>query len=111
MTRFKAGVIGVGHLGQHHARLYASLPGAQLVGVADESVERAQTIAARHGAGAFRTVDELLSHVDVVSVAIPTSRHYAVVKACLLAGHHVLAGKPNAVPPGDAHHMARMGGT
>ena len=42
MTPFRAGVIGVGHLGQHHARLYASLPGAQLVGVADQSVERAQ---------------------------------------------------------------------
>jgi predicted dehydrogenase len=108
MTRFKAGVIGVGHLGQHHARLYASLPGAQLVGVADESVERAQTIAARHGAGAFRTVDELLSHVDVVSVAIPTSRHYAVVKACLLAGKHVLVEKPIAVTPEDAHELVEL---
>ena len=81
MTPLRAGVIGVGHLGQHHARLYASLPGAQLVGVADQSVERAQTVAARHGVRVFRTADELLPYVDVVSVAVPTSGHYVVAKA------------------------------
>jgi predicted dehydrogenase len=86
MTPLRAGVIGVGHLGQHHARLYASLPGVQLIGVADQSLERAQTVADRHGVRVFRTADELLPHVDVVSVAVPTSGHYAVAKACLQAG-------------------------
>ena len=59
MTPLRAGVIGVGHLGQHHARLYASLPEAQLIGVTDQSVERAQSIADRHGVRVFRTIDEL----------------------------------------------------
>ncbi|MGH9810509.1 MAG: Gfo/Idh/MocA family protein, partial [Terriglobia bacterium] len=108
MTPFRVGVIGVGHLGQHHARLYASLPGAQLVGVADQSIERAQTIAARHGARVFRTVDELLPHVDAVSVAIPTSGHYAVAKTCLQAGKHVLVEKPIAVTPEDAHELVQL---
>lgn len=108
MTSFKIGVIGVGHLGQHHARLYASMPGAQLVGVADQSVERAEMIAARHGARVFRTVDELLPHVDAVSVAVPTSGHYAVAKACLQAGKHVLVEKPIAVMPEEAHDLVRL---
>ena len=108
MTPLRAGVIGVGHLGQHHARLYASLPGVQLVGVADQSVERAQTIAVRHGVRVFRTVDELLPHVDVVSVAVPTSGHYAVAKSCLQAGKHVLVEKPIAVTSAEAHELVQL---
>jgi predicted dehydrogenase len=108
MAPFRAGVIGVGHLGQHHARLYAALPEAQLIGVADQSVERAQTIADRHGVRAFRTADELLPHIDVVSVAIPTSGHYAVAKSCLQAGKHVLVEKPIAVTPAEAHELVQL---
>ena len=108
MTSLRAGVIGVGHLGQHHARLYASLPGAQLVGVSDQSVERAQSIADRHGVRVFRTVDELLPHVDIVSVAVPTSGHYAVAKACLQAGKHVLVEKPIAVTPAEAQELVQL---
>jgi predicted dehydrogenase len=108
MTPFRAGVIGVGHLGQHHARLYASLPGAHLVGVVDQSVERAQTVADRHGVRVFRTAGEMLAHVDVVSVAVPTSGHYAVAKTCLQAGKHVLVEKPIAVMPGEAQELVQL---
>jgi predicted dehydrogenase len=108
MTPLRAGVIGVGHLGQHHARLYASLPGSQLIGVLDQSIERAQMIADRHGARAFRTVNELLSQVDALSVAVPTSDHYAVAKVCLEAGKHVLVEKPITVTPGEAQELAQL---
>ena len=108
MRRFRAGVIGVGHVGQHHARLYASLPGAQLVGVVDQSVERAQVVAERHGARVFRTIDEMLPEIDVVSVATPTSGHYAITKACLQAGKHVLVEKPIAVTPSEAHELVQL---
>ena len=108
MKSIRAGVIGVGHLGQHHARLYASLPGAQLVGVSDQSIERAKVVADRHGVRVFQTVDELLPQVDVVSVAVPTSGHYAVAKACLLAGKHVLVEKPLAVTPSEAQELVQL---
>ncbi len=108
MAPLRAGVIGVGHLGQHHARLYASLPGAQLVGVMDQSVERAQVVADRHGARIFRTVDELLSQVEVVSVAVPTSGHFAVAKACLEAGKHILIEKPIAATLEEAQELVQL---
>lgn len=108
MTALKAGVIGVGHLGQHHARLYASLPGAQLVAVTDQSIDRAQLIADRHGVRAIRSLDELLPLVEVVSVAVPTSAHYAVAKTCLLAGKHVLIEKPIAVTPAQGHELVQL---
>ena len=108
MTPIRAGVIGVGHLGQHHARLYASLPGSQLIGVVDQSIERAQVVAERHGARVFRTADELLPHVDVVSIAVPTSGHYAVVQACLNAGKHVLVEKPIAITLEEAQELVQL---
>ena len=108
MTPIRAGVIGVGHLGQHHARLYTSLPGSQLIGVVDQSIERAQVVAARHGARVFRTADELLPHVDVVSIAVPTSGHYAVAQACLNAGKHVLVEKPIAITLEEAQELVQL---
>ena len=108
MTPIRAGVIGVGHLGQHHARLYASLPGSQLIGVVDQSIERAQVVAERHGARVFRTADELLPHVDVVSIAVPTSGHYAVAQACLNAGKHVLVEKPIAITLEEAQELVQL---
>jgi predicted dehydrogenase len=111
MTTLRAGVIGVGHLGQHHARLYAALPDSTLVGVTDQDLVRARTIAGRHGAQTFERVQDLLKTVDVVSVAVPTSAHYAVAKACLEAGRHVLVEKPIAVLPAEAEELVYLAKT
>ena len=110
MTPLRAGVIGVGHLGQHHTRLYASLPGSRLIGVFDQSPERARMIAERHHVAAFGSIDELLPEVDVVSVVVPTSVHYPVAKACLQAGKHVLVEKPIAVTSDEAHELVQLAG-
>ena len=111
MNVLRAGVIGVGHLGQHHARLYASIPGVTLAGVTDQSPDRAQEIAGRHGAQVYRTPEDLLKDVDLVSVAVPTSSHYAVAKLCLGAGKHVLVEKPIAVQPAEAHELVALAQT
>jgi predicted dehydrogenase len=108
VTPLRAGVIGVGHLGQHHTRLYASLPGSRLVGIVDQSAERARMIAERHGVKVFRSVEELLPHCDVLSVAVPTSAHYDVAKACLQAGKHVLVEKPIAVTSAEARELVQL---
>ena len=108
MTSLRAGVIGVGHLGQHHARLYASLPGATLIGVTDVDRGRARTVADRHGAQTFTSVSDLLKQVDAVSVAVPTSAHHAVAKVCLEAGKHVLVEKPIAVTPAEAQELVDL---
>lgn len=108
MAKLRAGVIGVGHLGQHHARLYAALPDSTLIGVRDQDVGRAQVIADRHGAQTFGSLSDLLKQVDVVSVAVPTSAHYAVAKACLEASKHVLVEKPIAVLPSEAQDLVKL---
>ena len=105
MQKLRVGVIGVGHLGQHHARLYATLPGSTLVGVTDCDSKRAQSIADKHGVRLYPDVAALLPHVDAVSIAVPTLAHHAVAKLCLDAGVHVLVEKPITVTLAEATEL------
>lgn len=90
----RVGVVGVGHLGQHHARVYAELPGVELVGVVDRSSERAREIADRHGTAALDDPRLLIGRVDAASISTPTASHLAVAKILIEAGIHVLVEKP-----------------
>jgi predicted dehydrogenase len=108
MKRLRAGVIGVGHLGQHHARHYATLPGSVLVGVFDPEPNRAKLIADRHAVQAWTDLNDLLRNVEIVSVAAPTSAHFSAAKACLDAGKHVLVEKPVAVTRAEARELVEL---
>jgi predicted dehydrogenase len=90
------GVVGVGSLGCHHARLYASLSEARLVGVFDTRPARAAEIAGQYGTRAYPSLDALLADVEAVSVVVPTSVHHEVGLAALASGRHVLMEKPLA---------------
>ena len=103
--RIRVGVIGVGYLGRHHARLYAELSGATLVGVADVDGGRAAEVASASGAKAFTDYRELLPLVDAVSVVVPTSLHHRVALDCLNAGLDVLLEKPMTVTLAEADEI------
>jgi predicted dehydrogenase len=90
------GVVGVGALGRHHARLYADLPQACLVGVADTDEDKARAIASEYGCEAFKSVAGLLGRVVAASVAVPTVHHREVAESLLNAGADVLVEKPLA---------------
>jgi predicted dehydrogenase len=98
----KAGVIGVGHLGQHHARIYSEIETAELTAVADSDKGRAEEIAARYGARAFTDYRDMLGEVQAVSVATPTSAHIGIAMECLRAGIDVLVEKPITVSVAEA---------
>ena len=89
-------VIGVGHLGRHHARLLASLPGADLVGVVDRDAARAGEIAALHGVEAFAEAAALPARTRAAVVAVPTVHHHAVALEGLARGWDLLVEKPLA---------------
>jgi predicted dehydrogenase len=99
----RAGVVGVGRMGRHHARVYATMPGCQLVGVVDPNPERAEALAEQFGCKAFATVEELMKAggggVDIASIATPTIYHRASAEPLLRAGVACLVEKPLA---GDA---------
>jgi predicted dehydrogenase len=102
------GVIGVGALGQHHARVYAQLPGVLLAGVHDASAARAEEVAGRHGTRSFADVGELLSAVDAVSVAVPTVDHHRTAVLALEAGKDVLVEKPMAATLAEADNLIEV---
>jgi predicted dehydrogenase len=101
----RAAVVGVGHLGRHHARILPTLPGVTLVAVADRVLERAQAAAAPVGAEAVQDARVLLGRVDAVVVAVPTVDHLAVARPFLEAGVPVLVEKPMAPSLEDADVM------
>jgi predicted dehydrogenase len=108
MKALRLGVIGVGSLGQHHARVYAGLPGVTLVGVADTDVHRARDIADKHRCFATTDFRDLIAQVEAVSVAVPTLLHHAITRDCLNAGIHVLVEKPMTVTLSDAEDLVRL---
>lgn len=88
-----AGVIGVGSMGRHHARVYSEQPGVELVGVADADADRAAEIAAERHTCAL-DIDALTEAADLVSIAVPTVHHYELARECIERGCHVLVEKP-----------------
>jgi len=96
MQQLRVGVVGVGSLGQHHARVYASTPGVNLVGISDAVFERAQGVADKHSCRVFQDLDGLLKEVEAVSIAVPTEAHVEVGLRALDAGVHILVEKPIA---------------
>ncbi len=94
MTPLRTAVIGVGYLGAFHAQKYASLPGVELVGVADSNPARAAEVAAACGCRAFDDHRVLLGQVDAVSVVVPTSHHFEIAREFLANNVHVLVEKP-----------------
>lgn len=92
----RVGVVGVGYLGAHHARIYASLPGVELVGVVDLQPDRAREVAAQWGTRAFSRWQDLVGEIQAASVAVPTVVHAEVAGGLLEAGVDVLVEKPIA---------------
>lgn len=98
-------VVGVGSLGQHHARILAALPEARLCAVVDLSPERAAAVAARHDVPALTGHTDLPRDLDAVTVAVPTSAHAAVTRELLGRGLAVLVEKPMATTLEEAESM------
>jgi len=101
----RIGVVGVGHLGRHHARILSTLDGAKLTAVADVIVERATESAAAAGARAVTDSRELLGEVDAVTIAVPTELHLEIALPFLERGTSVLVEKPMARSLDEADRM------
>ena len=104
-------VVGVGRMGGHHARTYAAMTGATLVGVVDPDVERAGAVASQHGAGAYADSEALLAahpELRAVTVAAPTVHHAAAARPLLERGIACLIEKPLAPDAATARELADL---
>ncbi|HNX69484.1 MAG TPA: Gfo/Idh/MocA family oxidoreductase [Candidatus Omnitrophota bacterium] len=105
--RIKVGVVGVGHLGKEHARIYRDLPEAELVGISDQDPAKAEK-AKELGTVYYKDPRELIGKVEAVSIATPTSTHYAVAKEFLKAGIHTLIEKPITLRLEEADELLEL---
>jgi len=101
----RVAVIGVGHMGRHHARLYSELPQAELVAVVDSNAERAHQCAAEYRTKALTRLDELPGDVAAASVAVPTSHHLPIGQELLRRGVATLIEKPLAPSVDEAEQL------
>src|SRR5262247_841672 len=93
----RVGVVGVGVMGSNHARVFAGLPGTELVGIADPDWKQAEFVARTLGCAAVADVDELLEReVDAITIAAPTHFHRDIALNCIAHGVHVMVEKPIA---------------
>ncbi|MEW6163404.1 MAG: Gfo/Idh/MocA family oxidoreductase [Nitrospirota bacterium] len=90
----RVGVIGVGYLGQHHARTYSEIEEAELIAVVDIDKKKAGVFAEKYGCEACSDHREILHKVDALSIVTPTTSHYSIALECLRAGKDILIEKP-----------------
>ena len=108
MKKMRVGVVGVGHIGKNHARLYAALPSAEFTAVYDIDRARAQKIANDFGVRAAASLEDFGEQVDAASVATTTSAHFEVGRDLLGKGKHLLIEKPIAENPVHATELAEL---
>ena len=90
----KVGVVGVGHLGQHHVKHYSSIKETDLIGLFDIDTVQARKIAEQYNTSAFSSLTLLLEQVDAVSIVTPTVHHAIIAEKCINAGIHIFIEKP-----------------
>jgi predicted dehydrogenase len=104
----RVGVVGVGHIGKNHARLYAELSSAQFTAIYDTDRAVAEQRAAEYGINAAASLEEFADQVDAASIATPTSTHFEIGRELLARGKHLLVEKPIADNTAHASELAEL---
>ncbi len=99
------GVIGVGSIGSHHARIFSEISGANLTGVADTDFKQAKKIASKYNCKAYKDYSGLITAVDAVTIAVPTTAHFKIALDCLKKNKDILIEKPITPAVHDAEKL------
>jgi predicted dehydrogenase len=108
MKKLRVGVVGVGHIGSNHARLYSEIPGVDFTAIYDVDPARANSISKKFRATVANSLDKFAELVDAASIATPTSAHHEIAVKLLQRGKHLLVEKPITENPRDATELAEL---
>ncbi len=108
MTKIKTGVVGVGHMGINHARIYSEIEGSTLAAVYDSNASTARSVAAKYNTKATTSLEEFASLIDAATICTPTVTHYEVGRFLLEKGKHLLIEKPIADTPAHARELSEL---
>jgi predicted dehydrogenase len=108
MKKLRVGVVGVGHIGENHARIYSELPNAEFVAIRDTDPVQSAENARKFGVQPTNSLDEFAGLVDAASVATPTSSHFSIAQDLLARGKHLLIEKPITENTAEARELAQL---
>jgi len=108
MKKLRVGVVGVGHIGKNHARLYAETETAEFAAIYDTDAETAAKISQQYQVRAATSLEEFAELIDAASVATPTNSHFSVAHPLLEKGKHLLIEKPIADDTAQASQLAQL---
>jgi predicted dehydrogenase len=108
MSKLKVGVIGTGHLGKLHTKMFKSIENCELIGIYDSNPEQAKAVSTEFNVQSTSSVEDLLKKVDAVSIAATTTVHYELAKKCFEYGVHTFIEKPITVTIKEAEELVEI---
>ena len=103
------GVVGVGHLGIHHVKHYATIPNVNLLGIYDPDTNRSNYVAKKYKTVVFKSLEKLIENVEALSIVTPTPNHFKTAKLCIENKKHVFIEKPITVTLEEADELLELG--
>ena len=107
-TTVNIGVIGVGHLGQHHVKHYKKLKNTNFIGIYDLDIDRSKEISKIFGVPCFNKLETLIARVDAVSIVTPTLTHAKIAEYCIRQNVHVFIEKPITTTVEEAEKILKL---
>lgn len=108
MNKIKVGVIGTGHLGAIHTKLFKQIDSCELIGIYDANPEQVKAISQQFNVTSFSDMDFLISKVQAVSIAATTSAHFEIAKKCFELGKHVFIEKPITATIAEGEELVKL---
>jgi predicted dehydrogenase len=108
MSKLKLGVIGTGHLGKLHTKMFRSIENCELIGIYDSNLDQAKAVSEEFGVPSVTSLEDLLSKVDAVSIAATTTAHHVLAKKCFEKGVHVFIEKPITATIKEAEELVEI---
>jgi len=108
MSKLKVGVIGTGHLGKLHTKMFRSIENCELIGIYDSNLDQAKAVSEEFGVPSVTSLEDLLSKVDAVSIAATTTAHHVLAKKCFEKGVHVFIEKPITATIKEAEELVEI---
>ena len=109
IKKINIGVIGVGHLGEHHVKHLKSINNFKLIGIYDIDEKRAISIGKKYHVPLYKNIDELIEASDAISLVTPTETHFDIAYSCIKAKKHIFIEKPIAKSVNDAEKLIQLG--
>jgi predicted dehydrogenase len=108
MNKVKIGVIGIGHLGKIHAKLFTEIENCELIGVYDKDFEAAKKVGMELNIKPYSNIEEILEDIDAVDVSATTSAHYELVKKAFSKNKHAFVEKPITKQIWEAEELVKI---